>query len=67
MENNIPDRTKEISKKTYQLPIDCITKIIIGPSLDQENTNQTLTKLLWDKGFDLDLVKIEKSTIPYRE
>lgn len=52
---------------TYQIPIDCITKIIIGPSLDQENTNQTLTKLLWDKGFDLDLVKIEKSTIPYRE
>lgn len=52
---------------TYQIPIDCITKIIIGPSLDQETTNQTLTKLLWDKGFDLDLVKIEKSTIPYRK
>lgn len=51
---------------TYQLPINCITKIIIGPSLDQAATNQTLTKLLWDKGFDLDLVKIEKSTIPYR-
>lgn len=32
-----------------------------------EKTNRILTKLLRDKDFDLDLVKIEKSTIPYRE
>lgn len=50
----------------YQLPIDCITNIIIGPSLDQERLVAPLKKMLWQRGFDLSDLNIELSTIPYR-
>lgn len=48
-----------------EIPIDCIERIIIGPTLDAERMYFAVSTLLHSKNIDTD-IKIEVSTIPYR-
>lgn len=54
-----------IPYKEISIPIDCITKIIVGPTLYPQLQSEALNVLLREVGIEKDMVAI--SDIPYRQ
>lgn len=62
----IGDNRSLIPYIEVNVPINCLSKIIIGPCQDSNNIVINIKKFLWTKGIDTKNIEIVTSEIPYR-